>query len=319
MNAYEIVMESRRKLVEQVISNMKKGYIFTEKKWDAQVLAPQNPVSHVRYKGGNRIRLIQQVVEKGYQDPRWMTRRHLQEQGYYIKKGEKQTICEKWIFTKKEKYLDEDGQEKVREVELEKPMVSYFGVFNAEQIKDFPPLVQQEDQELSETMKIGMDCICSSECRIIECAQPEAYYAPGLDKIVLPLRQMFKDEESYVATVLHEMVHSTGHHSRLNRNIENPFGSIEYAKEELRAELGSMFLKADLGLSMQGEHFQDHSNYLKSWISVLEDDYNELFRAASDAERASIRIMDRYQEYKKNPEIGRKPQNIKDVTLTPVK
>ena len=319
MNAYEIVMESRRKLVEQVISNMKKGYIFTEKKWDAQVLAPQNPVSHVRYKGGNRIRLIQQVVEKGYQDPRWMTRRHLQEQGYYIKKGEQQTICEKWIFTKKEKYLDEDGQEKVREVELEKPMVSYFGVFNAEQIKDFPPLVQQEDQELSETMKIGMDCICSSECRIIECAQPEAYYAPGLDKIVLPLRQMFKDEESYVATVLHEMVHSTGHHSRLNRNIENPFGSIEYAKEELRAELGSMFLKADLGLSMQGEHFQDHSNYLKSWISVLEDDYNELFRAASDAERASIRIMDRYQEYKKNPEIGRKPQNIKDVTLTPVK
>ena len=319
MNAYEIVMESRRKLVEQVISNMKKGYIFTEKKWDAQVLAPQNPVSHVRYKGGNRIRLIQQVGEKGYQDPRWMTRRHLQEQGYYIKKGEKQTICEKWIFTKKEKYLDEDGQEKVREVELEKPMVSYFGVFNAEQIKDFPPLVQQEDQELSETMKIGMDCICSSECRIIECAQPEAYYAPGLDKIVLPLRQMFKDEESYVATVLHEMVHSTGHHSRLNRNIENPFGSIEYAKEELRAELGSMFLKADLGLSMQGEHFQDHSNYLKSWISVLEDDYNELFRAASDAERASIRIMDRYQEYKKNPEIGRKPQNIKDVTLTPVK
>ena len=175
MNAYEIVMESRQKLVEQVISNMKKGYIFTEKKWDAQVLAPHNPVSHVRYKGGNRVRLIQQVVEKGYQDPRWMTRRHLQEQGYYIKKGEKQTICEKWIFTKKEKYMDEDGQEKVREVELEKPMVSYFGVFNAEQIKDFPPLVQKEDQELSETMKIGMDCICSSECRIIECAQPEAY------------------------------------------------------------------------------------------------------------------------------------------------
>ena len=77
MNAYEIVMESRQKLVEQVISNMKKGYIFTEKKWDAQVLAPQNPVSHVCYKGGNRIRLIQQVVEKGYQDPRWMVSVHV--------------------------------------------------------------------------------------------------------------------------------------------------------------------------------------------------------------------------------------------------
>ena len=59
MNAYEIVMESRQKLVEQVISNMKKGYIFTRKKWDAQVLAPQNPVSHVRYK----------EEETGYADP----------------------------------------------------------------------------------------------------------------------------------------------------------------------------------------------------------------------------------------------------------
>ena len=271
MNAYEIVMESRQKLVEQVISNMKKGYIFTEKKWDAQVLAPHNPVSNVRYKGGNRIRLIQQVVEKGYQDPRWMTRRHLQEQGYYIKKGEKQTICEKWIFTKKEKYLDEDGQEKVREVELEKPMVSYFGVFNAEQIKDFPPLVQQEDRELSETMKIGMDCICSSECRIIECAQPEAYYAPGLDKIVLPLRQMFKDEESYVATVLHEMVHSTGHHSRLNRNIENPFGSIEYAKEELRAELGSMFLNSSLYLEQDRRLVMQYMEELKMLLEKNQD------------------------------------------------
>ena len=90
------------------------------------------------------------------------------------------------------------------------------------------------------------------------------------------------------------MVHSTGHVTRLNRDMGGCFGSESYAKEELRAELGAMFLEADLGLQIKGEHFQDHSNYLKSWIQVLQEDYNELFRACSDAERAVKRIKERY-------------------------
>lgn len=86
-----------------------------------------------------------------------------------------------------------------------------------------------------------------------------------------------------------------GHKSQLNRDMGEGYGSPGYAKEELRAELGAMILKADFGISLQGEHFQDHSNYLNSWIAALQGDFNELFRAAADAERAANMVMGNYR------------------------
>lgn len=295
--AFTIVMDSRRELVEKLIQNMEKGYILTEKEWDRDAFAPYNPLSDVHYKGGNRIRLIGKVIEKGYRDPRWMTARQLNEKGYYIKKGEHPTLCEKWIFDREKIVTKEDGtKEKIWE-SLEMPAVRYFNVFNGEQVQDFPEYIHQK-MEVSDMLQAGLDCLASSECRITECAQPDAFYSPGMDRIFLPLREMFKDQESFIKTGLHEMVHSTGHVTRLNRDMGGCFGSESYAKEELRAELGAMFLEADLGLQIKGEHFQDHSNYLKSWIQVLQEDYNELFRACSDAEKAAERIYKNYLRVK---------------------
>lgn len=316
MGAFEIVMEDRKKLVEQVIENMKKGYILLPEKWNAEALYPQNPISKVQYRGGNRLRLINQVVQHGYQDPRWMTAKQLKEQGFYVKKGEKQTICEKWIFEKQEKYKDGEGNLVIETVPLEKPIVYYFGVFNGEQVQDFPPFTEGSPKNQEESIKLGLSYLDSSACKVTECAQPKAFYSPGMDRIVLPLKAMFRDEESYIATGFHEMVHSTGHPSRLNRDLNHPFGTPGYAKEELRAELGAMFLKADLGLSFQGDHFQSHSNYLNSWIQVLGKDPHELFRAASDAERAAGWIKNRYLEYQKNPEKeqGKEKEDVKKNT-----
>ncbi|MDU1912596.1 zincin-like metallopeptidase domain-containing protein [Fusobacterium sp.] len=127
--------------------------------------------------------------------------------------------------------------------------------------------------------------IAASMCPIKEVGQEQAYYSPSKDEIVLPLRESFKDSESFLSTALHEMIHSTGHESRLNRDKGHMFGSPEYAKEELIAELGSVFLQGDLGIKLEGEHFQDHSNYLKSWIGALKEDYHELFRACIEAEK----------------------------------
>ncbi|MGL6200846.1 MAG: zincin-like metallopeptidase domain-containing protein [Lachnospiraceae bacterium] len=107
------------------------------------------------------------------------------------------------------------------------------------------------------------------------------------------LKSAFKDQESYYNTIFHEMGHSTGHYTRLNRDLSG-FGTEEYAKKELRDETGSMFIEADLGIYMSGEHFQDHSNYLLSWIKVLKDDPNELFRTCADAEKISEGLVDNY-------------------------
>lgn len=297
-SAFEIVMEDRKEIVDELIKNMEQGYVATRKLWDKMAVRPQNPVSEVYYRGGNRFRLSMAAVKNGYKDPRWLTYNQAVENGWQVKKGEKGVLCEKWIFSKTVKEKDEKGIEIEKEVELDKPIVNYFKVFNAEQIAGIPEL-EKLPLEKGQVLEIAEDMIATSMCPIKEVGQEEAYYNPSKDEIAIPLRESFKDSESFLSTTLHEMIHSTGHESRLNRGKGNMFGSPEYAKEELVAELGSVFLQGDLGIKLEGEHFQDHSNYLNYWIKTLKEDYNELFRASIQAEKGSQFLYSNYLEREK--------------------
>ena len=111
-------------------------------------------------------------------------------------------------------------------------------------------------------------------------APNHAFYQPMADSISLPPREHFKSPETFYGTALHECGHATGHESRLNRSIQNPFGSIAYAKEELVAEMTSAFLGAETGIPRD---LDDHKAYIQSWADVLRNDKNELFRAAKQA------------------------------------
>ena len=295
-NPFDVVMEDRKKLVDRIIKNMEKGELIFNKGWDSQILMPQNPTSKINYIGGNRIRLIAEAIDKEYKDPRWVTFKQASDNGWKIKKGEKAVLCEKWIFTKKEIEIDEQGNRIEREVKLDKPIPNFFYVFNAEQIEKIPKLQLPNKFEKSEITKITQNFINSSECKIKEVAQDRAFYNASTDEIILPLRESFRSEEDFLATTLHEMVHSTGHKDRLGRDLSGTFGSGKYAKEELTAELGAMFLQSKLGIKLEGEHFDNHSAYLKSWIEILKKDPNELFRAANNADKATEMLYGRYIE-----------------------
>lgn len=298
MAAYEKIMEDRKRLVEKLIKNMENGDLIFKKGWDVSLLRPTNPVSGANYLGGNRIRLMDAAIEKNYTDPRWMTYRQAQEKGWHVKKGENGILCEKWIYEKKIKEKDENGKTIEREVRLDKPFPSYFIVFNAAQIEGIPPM-EVIKAEKGQIIDIAEDFIKSSECNIKEVAQDRAYYSPSEDEIVIPLREAFKSDEAFLRTTLHEMCHSTGHETRLNRDLTGFFGTKKYAKEELIAELGAVFTQARLNIKLEGEHFNDHTVYLKSWIKVLQEDPNELFRAAVKAEAASERLYNNYIEKEK--------------------
>lgn len=129
----------------------------------------------------------------------------------------------------------------------------------------------------------------ASGVKLVHRAQGHAFYRPGEDAIYLPEKKQFSSEEGYYSTALHELSHWTGHESRLNREF-GPFGSIAYAKEELRAEIGSMMISGELGI---GQSVDDHAAYVQSWIKILRDDPREVFRAAADAEK----IMDYVMEF----------------------
>lgn len=86
--AYGIVMENRKELVEKILEMMMQGFYKNKGEWDREALHPHNPLSGVFYRGGNRIRLMHEVIENGYTDPRWATLKQYREKGYYPKKGE---------------------------------------------------------------------------------------------------------------------------------------------------------------------------------------------------------------------------------------
>ena len=297
MSAYDRVMEERRKLVEKIIENMKQGYVMPQAKWDRSVYI-SNPVSHARYRGINFARLYLAMADQGYTDGRWMTYKQAESMGWKIRRGEHGIHLEKYIFEKtvEEKNPNTGEMEKITK-RLDRPMVNQFVVFNASQIDGIPQPEDIKPMEHDEVLQIAEDVIASSECPIKETMEGRAYYSPGLDEIHLPVRDLFIDQKSFLATTLHEMVHSTGHSSRLNRDLSGFFGGESYAREELRAELGAFFLENDLGIQLEGQHFNSHTHYLESWISALEDDPNELFRAMTDAQKAAGYITDRYQLY----------------------
>ena len=118
-----------------------------------------------------------------------------------------------------------------------------------------------------------------------------AFYQPATDMIRLPARADFINPEAFYSTALHEMTHSTGHASRLDRDFSGRFGTEAYAFEELIAELGSAFLNAELGIL--GATLPDHAHYLASWIRILKGDKRAIFTAAAAASKAAAFIKDR--------------------------
>ena len=185
-----------------------------------------------------------------------MTFNQAKDKGWKIKSGEKGTLCEKWIF--EEKKVIEDpvtGEKETVYEELEHPKVNYFILFNADQVDGIPEKEKKEPLSRDEQLALADQFVKSSVCSVIEGAnETEAYYSPARDEIHLPARDYFYSAGEFLGTAIHEMGHSTGHPSRLARDISGGFGSTSYAKEELVAELSakaSDFLMAQYGAYLE--------------------------------------------------------------------
>lgn len=309
--SFDRVMEERKELVNRIIANMEKGYILPKPQWGVSPFTFQNPVSHAKYHGANMIKLYLHSAANSYTDTRFMTFKQAQSMGWRVKKGEKGIRLEKFIFTKQVEQENPDtGQMEKVTVHLKRPMVNTFVVFNASQIEGIEPQEEMKPLEHNEVMELADQLIASSECTIREEPWGKAYYRPASDTIVLPPRDVFISQEAFATTLMHEMVHSTGHPSRLNRPLLSHFGTQEYALEELRAELGAFFMGTDLGIEVSQELLDSHTHYLESWITVLKDDPNELFRACSDAQKAVERLsgnLEQYQELCREKETVHRP------------
>lgn len=299
------VMESRKELINSILESLKKNGHLLPPNWNKSAMRPQNPVSNVYYRGGNRFRLMNAAIKNGYKDPRWCTYKQAKENGWQVQKGAKGILCEKWIFFKEVEAVNSEGMvennkgEPIKKfVKLDRPLVNYFTVFNGENITGIPKL-ELPTQTYDDTLRVAEDFIQSSDCPIKEIAQEHAFYDPINDHIVIPLRNSFITNEDYLRTTLHEMAHSTGHPNRLNRPLMNMFGTPDYAREELNAEIGAIFTKFDLGIDFKEGYIEErHRQYIKSWISIFENDSNEFFRACANADKISQHLLLNYEQFK---------------------
>ncbi|MBN8924579.1 MAG: antirestriction protein [Rhodanobacter sp. 68-29] len=247
---------------------------------------PMNPTTGRRYNGINAMWLS---ITQPNADPRWMTYRQAAEKGWQVRRGEKSTLIECWVFEKQEK--DEKTGEK-RWVRLDRPFWKPGYVFHASQIDGLPELpVPKHDWDPIERVEALLK---ESQADIRHEAGATPHYSLTKDRIVMPERGQFLDAGRYAATALHELGHWTGHPSRLNRSMAHAFGSPDYAREELRAEIASYLLGQELGI---GHDPCQHDAYLGSWLAALRQDPREIFRACADAEKivTHVRQFDLYQ------------------------
>ena len=294
-------------LVAGLIDLMEAGTNPWQREWTAASAVPHmNLTTKQPYKGSNPALLELQMQMRGSSLPLWIPGGQGKARGWRPKKGSKACcICMPMTITKDK--LDDQGQPVITNGETETTTSMFFaykgGIFNATDMEG-DGLQDEIDKVLAlnpkrrepERLRQAEDILSKYELQPTHEGY-RAYYSPTRDQIVLPERRNFLSSEGYYATLAHEMVHSTGHASRLHRDgIVNfdGFGTDNYAKEELIAELGAFLVCTRLSIASKPEN---HASYLKSWITRLKEQPNFLLTAFSAAKNAANLIAPEEYDY----------------------
>lgn len=247
---------------------------------DPAEAVPCNLASGRPYRGVNVLLLNLQAAARGYARNRWLTYRQALAVGAQVRKGESGTPVV--FFSMKEVRGDaEPGADgSVREY----PLLRQFVVFNADQIDGLP---EQPRAEPAWTPQEAAERLIEASGADISHGGSKAFYVPSEDRIQLPARAAFPDDDSYYATALHELTHWTGHSIRCNRPLLPRQALDAYGFEELVAEMGAAFLCAHVGIPGRLEH----ASYIESWLKALRQDKRLIFTAASRAQAAADYLM----------------------------
>lgn len=304
--ARERVQQIRDGMVKTLLEHIEKNPTDWQSGWNNIAAgAPYNGKTSTAYRGMNALYLAFVGAERGYKDTRWVTFNQAKELGASVKKGEKSSpvVFFEFYDRKTKKAFDNrtvkdmtDEEKAAYMKENVYAVMKYSSVFNAEQCHHFPErkeIAMSEEERANQNVKIET-IIANSAAPVRYDGGSRAYYSPGTDSIHLPVIAAFDTMQDYYATALHEIAHSTGHESRLNRDLAGGFGSESYAKEELRAELACVFMQMEQGIQLNGKHITNHASYLNSWLQAAKNDTSVFFKAAADAQKIADYVADNY-------------------------
>lgn len=319
-SAYEKLTPQRKQLVDQVLANLEKGNLFWTQGWVAAG-APESAVTGKKYRGINNLYLSLVAMAENYGDNRWATFRQMEEKGWTFKKDEEGHTLGKGKSVSVEYYEMRDKETKRRfdrsvldgmtfdeqREYMDKNVYwlrKFYRVFNCSLMDGVPakemPMIDVNDR--IEKAEAILDYWNANESKIVY-GGSQAFYRPSTDEVHLPEREKFKSRQSFYDTAFHEIGHSTGHESRLNRDLSGGFGSQSYAMEELRAEIASIFMAQDLGIEPSEDRLQNNAAYIQSWKDEIKENPNALFTAIADADKIARYVSSKEQAYRQTKDV----------------
>lgn len=319
-SAYEKLTPQRKQLVDQVLANLEKGNLFWTQGWVAAG-APESAVTGKKYRGINNLYLSLVAMAENYGDNRWATFRQMEEKGWTFKKDEEGHTLGKGKSVSVEYYEMRDKETKRRfdrsvldgmtfdeqREYMDKNVYwlrKFYRVFNCSLMDGVPakemPTIDVNDR--IEKAEAILDYWNANESKIVY-GGSQAFYRPSTDEVHLPEREKFKSTQSFYDTAFHEIGHSTGHESRLNRDLSGGFGSQSYAMEELRAEIASIFMAQDLGIEPSEDRLQNNAAYIQSWKDEIKENPNALFTAIADADKIARYVSSKEQAYRQTKDV----------------
>ena len=283
-------------ITDRIVAELEQGTIPWQKPWSGV----QGAISHTT---GKRYSLLNQML-LGCRSGEFVTFKEAQREGGHIRKGEKASMIVFWKFLDSAKRDDDgnvihdaDGKPVMESV----PFLRHYNVFHIDQCEGLQPRFAEDPtpgEHLSPdeaAERIARDYIHRSGVRLITQHGDRAFYSPSSDSVTVPELAQYTSISEYYSSLFHELTHSTGHESRLNRlSKEAHFGSEAYSKEELIAELGAAFLVNHVGLETDGS-FRNSAGYIQSWLKALKDDKRLIVSAAGKADKAVSLILDSHQ------------------------
>lgn len=317
---------AREEIYEYVIKSLEDEKINFLVPWVKVKNRPYNPATGTVYKGINRFVLTLLMYSREKKDPRFYTFNQIQLENEKIRERNKKNResnpdyeAEKcWILKKDSEgfpiefftyLLLEDGKsKKISTIEMLQirfmdpeaeivPLLNNHIVYNAEDIENCPEIQYEKyldtENEIQGIANDFLNSYLKNEKISLKHKGNEAFYNIRDDYIQLPEIEKFKKKYGYLSTLAHEICHSTGAPHRMNREFGKTMNSKEYAVEELRAEISSAFLCADLGIEKTEEDMTNHTAYIKSWLEAVKKDKNELFKAIKESQEIEKFVIER--------------------------
>lgn len=294
----------------RIVAELEAGRVPWVQPWSAgacgQGLAPglpRNALTARAYSGVNVLILWGAVIEHGYPSQAWLTYAQALDAGGCVRKGERGTCV---VYA--DRFTPEAEKARVRAEGGDAksvPFLKRFTVFNVAQCEGLRPGLAPDPVPLPERQIVPVaEQVIAASGVDFRIGGNRAFYVPALDYVQVPPQPAFFEQVNYYRTCLHELTHATGHPDRLDRKLVNSFGSKDYAREELVAEMGSAFLCASLGIVPTVRH----ADYIASWLELLREDLSEdaavrgtgaprgraIFRAASAASKAADWLLARH-------------------------